>query len=407
VPKALRFIKEKLQFKYSSQSHYRIGWSLMKEFMNSNEIAFVSPAVCHRFIEHLCDLQKKRELLPKEKRSISAALVLCEFIETGYIQKKKKFRYLEGQVGKLIQQYILFKQPERLDSMTIGQIERNLSRFNFWLAGAHIHDISNVKLHDVVRFIQGLDSSKKGCINLLLMHLKGFFRYLYNNDLIPTNIAAAIPRDNYKKQARLPSYYSEEEIGQVLKHIDRGTVLGKRDYAIFMLAVRLGMRASDIANIKFGNLRWDVSTIVFQQCKGGKETKLPLLPAVGNAILDYLQYGRPKSDESAVFLLFRSPYLPIKPDTVGGIVMRRLRNAHLNLKSRKKGSHVLRHSLVKQLLDNGRALPVITEVLGHKSQESTRHYIRIDMESLRKCALDVTPVDPQFYNQGNRNYFYL
>jgi integrase len=167
------------------------------------------------------------------------------------------------------------------------------------------------------------------------------------------------------------------------------------------------MRASDIANLKFENLHWETSMIRFQQRKGGEEIKLPLLPAVGNAILDYLQYARPKSDNSHVFLIFRTPCLPIISSTVSGIVKRRLRNAHINLKNRKHGSHVLRHSLVKRLLDNGQAISVITEVLGHKNQESTRHYIRIDMESLRKCALDITPVNPQFYSQDPHNYFYL
>lgn len=407
VRKAQCFIKEKLKFKYSSQSHYRIGWSLIKEFMDANNIAFISTSVCQRYIANLGDLQKTRELLPKEKRSISAAITLSEFIETGCIQKKRKFKYLEGQVGGLIQQYILFKQPERLDSMTIHQIERNLSRFNFWLDSIGIHDISDLRQHDVIRFIQGLDSSKKGYINNTLMHLKGFFKYLFRTERIPTNIAAAIPRDNYKNRMKLPSYYSESEIDQVLRHIDRGTVLGKRDYAIVMLAIHLGMRASDIANLQFANLHWNVSTIVFQQCKGGKETKLPLLPVVGNAILQYLQYGRPKSDEPFVFLQFRSPYLPVRAQTVGSLVTRRLQNAQLDLKGGKLGSHVLRHSLVKELLDNGRSLPVISEVLGHRSQESTRHYVRIDIESLRKCALDVPPVNSQFYQQGDRNYFYL
>lgn len=407
VAKALFFIQEKLHHRYSSCQHLKIGWSLLGEFMETNGINFISPSVCQSFIVHLQKLREKEILLPKELRAIKSVSVLSEFIETGSIQIKTKFRYLEGHIGDLIKQYILFKQPERLDKITIDQIERNLSRLNFWFTNEGILTAKDINEHHVIRFIQGLDSSKKGSINLMLMNLKGFFRYLYNTELITTNIAAAIPRDNYKNRTKLPSYYTEIEIGLVLQHLDRGTIIGKRDYAIFMLGVHLGMRASDIANLRFTNLHWDTSTIVFQQLKGGKETKLPLLPVVGNAILEYLQYGRPKSDEPIVFLQFRSPYQPVKAQTVGGIVMRRLQNANINLKGRKTGSHVLRHSLVKQLLDNGRALPVISEVLGHKSQESTRHYIRIDIEALRKCTLDVPLVDPLFYKQGNCNYFYL
>ena len=407
VSKALAFIKDRLQFKSSTCGHYKIGWSLLKVFMNSNRIEFVSTGVCQRYVSNLCDLQKGTELPVKQKRSIQAVLTLSEFIKSGCIQKKKAFKYLNGQIGGLIKEYILFKEPRRLNSTTIRQIERNLSKFNFWLSTSNIHTVDKLKHGDIIRFIQGLDSNQPGYIHLMLMHLRGFFKYLFSTDIVPTNMAAAIPMDNYRSLAKLPSYYSEDEINQVLQCLDRGTVLGKRDYAVFMLAMRLGMRASDIANLRFEHLRWEINMIIFRQQKGGEEIKLPLHPSVGNAIIDYLQYARPKSDYSQIFLIFRTPCLHLRASTVSGIIKRRFRNAHINLKNRKQGSHALRHSLVKQLLDNGRALPVITEVLGHKNQESTRHYIRIDIESLRRCAMDVIPVDPQFYNQGTQNYFYL
>jgi site-specific recombinase XerD len=407
VVKALKFIKEKLAFKYSTCQHYKIGWSLLKTFMTTRRIDFVNSLVCQQYVSSLCDSQKNAELSVKNKRSIQAVLTLTEFIQTGCIQKKKSFKYLVGEIGELIKSFIVFKEPRRLNSGTIHQIERNLSKFNFWLSTANIHTIRELKHSDIIRFIQGLDASQPGYIHLMLMHLRGFFKYLFHNNIVATNMAAAIPMDSYRSLAKLPSYYSEDEIKQVLEYVDRGTVLGKRDYAVFMLAMRLGMRASDIANLKFKHLDWKINTIIFRQQKGGEEIKLPLLPAVGNAILDYLQCARPKSDSKSVFLIFRTPCLPLRSQTVSGIIKRRLRNAHINLKNRKQGSHILRHSLVKQLLDNGRTLPVITEVLGHKSQESTRHYIRIDIDSLRKCALEVLPVHPKFYSQGTQNYFYL
>ncbi len=369
--------------------------------MDSNQIHFISPSVCESFISKLCETQKKRDLSPKEKRAIQAILVLSEFMETGLIQRKNKFKFLEGNIGGVIQKYILLKQDKRLRSLTIAQIERNLGKFNFWLSANDISDISNVRQHHVIGFIQGLDPKKSAYIHNTLMDLRSFFRYLYHEDIISTNFAASIPKDNYRSLSKLPSNYSEDEIIQVLECIDKGTILGKRDNAIFMLAIRLGMRASDIANLKFENLHWDKNTIIFQQRKGGRETILPLLPAIGNSLLDYIQYGRPKSNEPYVFLNARSPYPPVKTSTIGGLVTRRFRNANLNLKNRKLESHVLRHSLVKELLQNKQSLSVITNVLGHKNQESTKHYIRIDLEALRKCALDIPPVDAKFYSQGN------
>ena len=220
------------------------------------------------------------------------------------------------------------------------------------------------------------------------------------------DMASLIPKDNYVSQSILPSYYTEEEINKLLNTIDRGTEVGKRDYAILLIAARLGLRVSDIARLKFENFHWDNSTIVLRQYKTGKYLTLPLLPAIGNAILDYIQYGRPHSYEKNVFLLAISPFIPIASKSISTMVHRRFIDSNLNIGNRRHGAHALRHSLVKELLKNKQTLPVITEVLGHKNTESTRHYIRIDTESLRQCALDVPVVNPFFYSQGGENYCY-
>ena len=132
IAKALDFIKEKLEFKYSTCQHYKIGWSLLKLFMDSNRIDFVNTGVCQQFVSSLCDVRINAELTVKEKRAIQAVLTLSEFMQTGCIQRKKVFKYLDGEIGGLIKAFILFKEPRRLNSGTILQIERNLSKFNFW-----------------------------------------------------------------------------------------------------------------------------------------------------------------------------------------------------------------------------------------------------------------------------------
>jgi integrase len=122
-----------------------------------------------------------------------------------------------------------------------------------------------------------------------------------------------IPRSNYKSQPKIPSIYSKEEVEKLIASVDRGSSVGKRDYAIILLAVRLGLRSSDIANIKFDNILWEQNIIRLVQFKTDKEIELPLLPEVGNAIIDYLKYSRQESDEPFVFLTVRSPIIPITP----------------------------------------------------------------------------------------------
>ena len=109
--------------------------------------------------------------------------------------------------------------------------------------------------------------------------------------------------------------------------------------------------------------------------------------------------GGPNSDKQYIFLLVISPFLTIRAQNIAGMINRRFSYAGFKSTNRRRGGHALRNSLVKELLNNKQSLPVISEVLGHKSTSSTRHYIRIDTESLRQCALDVPLVNPVFYIQ--------
>ena len=208
-----------------------------------------------------------------------------------------------------------------------------------------------------------------------------------------------IPKDNYKSQPHLPSNFSKEETEILLKSVDRGNPKGKRDYAILLLATKLGLRASDIGELKFENILWERSLITFEQRKTGKRIDLPLLPEIGNATIDYMKHGRPVSDESYCFLHVQSPYERIHTSDIKSLVHFHLKRAGINCKNRRHGPHALRHSFAGNLLRGITPLPVISEALGHSSCESTMYYLRIDIDSLRQCALNVPLVPSSFYEQ--------
>jgi len=130
-----------------------------------------------------------------------------------------------------------------------------------------------------------------------------------------------------------------------------------------------------------------------------------LLSEIGNAMVDYLKYGRPKSDEPNVFVCGRSPFNSIHTSVVTRIVQNTFAKTGINIRDRRHGPHALRHSLAGRLLEKQTTLPVITEVLGHENTESTKFYLRIDLTSLRKCVLEVPAVSPDFYSQKG-GFFY-
>ena len=206
-----------------------------------------------------------------------------------------------------------------------------------------------------------------------------------------------IIKSNPKIQQELK--LTDEEIEAILKAVDRGSPKGKLDYAIILLATKLGLRASDICGLKFENLLWERNIITFDQIKTGKAIELPLLPEIGNAIINYLKHGRPVSEESHCFLQVQSPYNRIRPYDIGTLVRKHITLAKINFDNRKHGPHALRHSFASAMLKENVPLPVISEALGHRTLESSMYYLRIDLNSLRKCALAVPPVPSSFYKQ--------
>ncbi|MBW1613051.1 MAG: tyrosine-type recombinase/integrase [Deltaproteobacteria bacterium] len=385
--------------------HYNVLWRKVKRYMEFNEIKHFESKVGKDYLLQeygSCDYSK---LSKHDKDIVRGVNVLCEFQETGSLLPVKEQTVFDGPIGQLMIKYLSYKISLRLNKHTIDEKEQHLYRFLCYLNKHGITSVNAINQLHVLYFIKGIDPRYSTLPHMTMRTLRGFFSYLYDQSMLDVDLSCLIPKDKFHKQAKLPSVYSPKEIEAMLTSIDRGNANGKRNYAIVMLAARLGLRASDIANLRFENLQWERCAIRFNQYKTGKVIELPMLPEVGNAIVDYLRYGRPKSEESFVFLLSRSPYTPIHSGAITGIVHSSLVQAGINIDNRKHGSHVLRHSLAGILLEKGTILPIISEVLGHKNTESTKYYLRIDLNSLRKCTIEVPPVRSSFYGQKG-GYFY-
>ena len=400
------YLKDRLNYKYVTIRHYKQRWLPVRRFMETNSIMELDSMVCQNYLNSIYNGKLHRDLTENEKLIVKAVSVLKEFIETGEIIPRKKTLYLDGEIGKAMQAFLKLKAANKIKKNTLAKNASHYSTFNFFLSSRGICTINDIDSRIILDFVGTLDIQHPAKVHDTLADLRMFFSYLFNNGSTQQNLRQYVPADNYRGGSRLPSCYNEHEILTLLKTVDRGTKLGKRDYAILIIASRLGLRASDIARLEFSNLDWQNSSINLTQYKTQKTIALPLLANVGNAILDYIQYGRQISDEKSVFLQAVYPYKAMRAQTISNMVKRCFKKSGLSVKGKKHGCHALRHSLVKELLNQGRPLPVIAEVLGHKNIDSARYYIHIDETKLRQCALDVPSVSSSFYQQEGGVSFY-
>lgn len=387
---------------------YNWIWRKVKLYMDSNGIFKCSSKVITDYLNFAYGDKSIFQLSHHQKHCLRCALCLAQFAETGkmieIIQRKEPLKF-SGEIGLLIMQYIEYKKSMRLSNKTLQNHAWYLHHFFQYLNRHNILAPEHISPLEILNYGACLFPNQAGAKHLTLSLIRSFLRYLYEQEKTRVDLSLVVPKDNYKNQPKLPSTYTRDEVRTILESIDRATVFGKRDYATLMLAVRLGMRASDISKLEFRNILWTSNTICFKQYKTVETVELPLPVDVGESIIDYIKYARPTSESKTVFLEGVYPNLPISSKTVSKIANRTILKSGVNVGDRKHGSHALRHTMASLLLENMTPLPVISELLGHTSIQTSMCYLRIDIESLRQCALDVPPVPESFYTQKGGAFY--
>ena len=404
--KALDYLESKLFYSTRTASNYKRAWNQIVEYMLTNNLKLYDEDVGTRFLVYKFGDRKKRDLTETEKIYYNGAKMLTQFHQTGHISPpryapgSKKPMIFSGPFAPIANQFLNYKKDLGLSKSSQRQYKRSFLCFFSYCQNRGVQSINSVTLSIILEYLNSLDATKRLAVYTALWTLRSFMKYLYEEKITRVDFSKQIPKYKSTSQPKLPSTYSKEEVEQLINSVNRSSSIGKRNYAFILLAARLGLRASDIALLKFTHLQWDANRICIKQIKTGKELILPLLADVGNAIIDYLKYGRPSSTSPFVFLSARPPYGSFPNSTVvTHVVQRAFRKAGINISNRKFGPHALRHSLSARLLEEKITLPVISEVLGHASTDTTRYYLRIDLTAMQQCMLDVPPISINFYQQ--------
>jgi integrase/recombinase XerD len=192
----------------------------------------------------------------------------------------------------------------------------------------------------------------------------------------------AIPGFASWRLSSVPRFLAAEDVERVVDSCT-GHVFELRDRAVLLLLARLALRASEVAQLKFSDIDWHKSEI--SVCgKGRRHESLPLPQEVGNAILLYVNKGRPSLHAPEVFTTVLAPFHPITRAAVTHIVRAALLRA--GIKAPINGAHVLRHSAATTMLREGASLAGVGAMLRHRDPMTTAHYAKVDFGLLSEIA---------------------
>lgn len=216
--------------------------------------------------------------------------------------------------------------------------------------------------------------------------IRSFLIYLYEQKIIDDPyIYKSLPTIASSRTA-LVQTLSKEEVASIWD-VDPNALNPKalRDYAMVCIGLTMGFRASDISSLRFENIDWKEKCICIVQQKTGKLISMPMPIKTGNILFKYIRDGRPNSSEPFVFIRHEAPY-----DRIQSGVCRSALKRFLSIPYNECCKfHSLRKTFATQLLEGNTKVELISDSLGHSTNETVHKYLSLDEKRMRLCALSM------------------
>jgi integrase/recombinase XerD len=298
----------------------------------------------------------------------------------GYLEDRGRLpRLPSSPVPSLVTEYLAWAREQHgLAQTTLGTYMRSIVPFVAALGG----DPSRYDATAIRSYMLGrVGAVSVGRLNGIGVAIRAFLRFLIATDRCPPGRDRAMPQAAGWRLTSIPRFLPDDAIARVIGACDGERRL--RDRAIILLLVRLGMRASEVAQLGFDDIDWRQGTLRLRG-KGRREELLPLSQEVGDALIAYIERGRPAFAARAIFLTEYAPLRPVDRIAIKCVVRRTLKRS--GVECRYKGAHVLRHSAATAMLRHGVTLADVGTVLRHRSLAMTVHYAKADMTLLATVA---------------------
>ncbi len=381
-----------LGYAKETRNHYYLKWKHFLKYADQKGQNYFSIKLGNAFLDDYYGITHGKKLSGSQVFKVRAIKVLADMLETNCFVRchQKQGNQASPQFRDVLKEYEKLQLKGKKSKRTIQGKKIILVRFLNFLDEQRLKDVASLTSHEVLSYLNTLEEYRPASRSGIMFVLRDFLLFLYSEGYIKNPLNNLFPVIFTNKFERLPSYYSMEEIHKILCQIDRDTVIGRRDYLILILSVQFGMRAGDIRQLKFKNIKWSRNTVELVQQKTKRSLQLPLTEELKCALADYMKNSRPDANDPHIFIRCRAPFQPFtESNAFHYVISKYMKLAGTNIKNKKHGLHSMRHSTASNLLQNRTPYPVITGILGHENSSTTKLYLRIDIQQLRTVALEV------------------
>jgi integrase/recombinase XerD len=402
LPKLLEELEQELKrlgYTEGTLKFYRRRWQMLLDFAKSRGETYFSEQLGIDFVEkHFNILEKDfdKTLSQKDTQELRIIRMVGDFqLHHSILRRYYKHKEILTDPYYLIirDEFQDYCKERSYSNITIDHYVKQSAYFMDYLASQGVPNCRDITLDLINRYIRTLAGYTYKTVEQNICSLRTFFRFLLEKEIVNIDFASKTPMVQARRQTRIPSVWTRDELKALINAIDRGSPKGKRDYAIILLACSLGLRCTDIKQLKPENFHWQEKKLVFTQSKTKGQLVLPLIPEVGWAVIDYLRYGRPKVDNSYIFIRHTAPFLPFSEgDHLNQLIKQYMVEAHLPTLKKRRGMHSLRHTAASLMLENDTPLVVISDILGHTDTDSTAVYLKVDLKKLKECPLEIQEV---------------
>ncbi len=380
---------EKLQLSRRILDRYKNHYEEIFLYCDENHLDIFTCQDAANYCRSVCPSRK--DFAVKETTKI--AYTVAGYFENGYFTWKtitfSQFPISET-YGTLLDAF----RQELLKKLSSGTVRVGMviiRQFLYFLEQSGTIDASCITTENVLDFVRQEAPDHKGSMSKLLRTMRKFVCFLRSEGIVDLDADRFLQNAGRYRQKALPCF-TDDELQLIFKQIDRSTDKGRRDYAIFLLSLRLGLRASDISKLKLTDINWTDKTVKVIQKKTRVSLELPLPIDVGNAMADYILNSRYKTDNPYIFLRIRKSALdtPIDPTSFNDSLRKYMEKAGISrIGWDGKSFHALRRTAGTKMVTSGTPVSTVAQVLGHNSIESSKRYISLDTERLRECCLDL------------------